>query len=690
MRGFTHPSLRGRWILLTTALLAPISNAGEVVNGGDPVSQRINAWFAEGTAAGLDGFYYDNRDRGHSGLRVATYPQLVQISYTEDERAQNADWGSQRKLLPGKVVIGNSSTASPATQAGSHQRMLYLHPQGLPFLSEQFRSNALYIYPEHRDHDPGTNGPEGFGDLYPANSPYLITSQGSSGSDLAFLHAFLKTSAAFPPETQDALVAKGLLMPTLQAIFRQTYKAAPSAEGYFTGNAHPSAFDGALIDEAAMVELAHAMPPGAIPPIVRLRVIEEPEAVAGRDYFEPDGLAPTGERLADTPSAIARIIRAPELNRRIRVSASHSIDPRDRPLTFRWAILRGDPERITIETRRPNREEATITVAYHERRPIAPGSDLESNRVDIGVFAMAEGSIVSAPAFVTFTTLPNEHRSYAEDGRIMEIFYGARSDSLGVPPAESPRWDRLLERYDVPDTSVFDPATIAALTELARRTREQRTRLKEAESTRDRLVAAQREMVAATERRYAAAKAANGERGSETSGAVLADAETNHLDAKIALRDGSDETRELHRVIAALRAEVTQALVSGNAVFLVTNALESLRRDPGLSSRPGMAGAKLTEGRARLEEIGVTSADRQSPNGAYHWGQFNLELLSDQVFPDFLQRPGGLNYADPRLTSEKHWRDVFRHAADGTLTGWTRWKDGSRVEFAADGAPQLR
>jgi hypothetical protein len=230
-----------------------------VSKGRDPASKLVNEWCRSGTAAGLDGVYYDNRDRKHSDLGISTYPQLQPITYSADEWNRKVDWGKQLRAHPGKVVIGNSSTASPANQAGSHQRMYYLHPKGLSFLYQQYRSSALYVYPEHRDHDPGTNGPDGYGDLYPANSPYLICSQGSSGSDKAFMHAFLKTIAAFPPQTRDLLKERGLLMPTLQAIFRRTYRAVKSPADYFTGTAHPSAFDGRLIDEVAMVKQANAM-----------------------------------------------------------------------------------------------------------------------------------------------------------------------------------------------------------------------------------------------------------------------------------------------------------------------------------------------------------------------------------------------------------------------------------------------
>src|SRR5436305_7448978 len=97
--------------------------------------------------------------------------------------------------------------------------MYYTHQRGLPLLYEHYTHNNIYIYPEHRDHDPGHNGRgDGFGDTYPTNTPYLITSQGSSGSDQPFLHAIPFTLAAFRPAVKKRLVESGLLMPTLQMI----------------------------------------------------------------------------------------------------------------------------------------------------------------------------------------------------------------------------------------------------------------------------------------------------------------------------------------------------------------------------------------------------------------------------------------------------------------------------------------
>ena len=71
-----------------------------------------------------------------------------------------------------------------------------------------------------------------------------------------------------------------------------------------------------------------------------------------------------------------------------------------------------------------DRQQGAASWLPHARRPIFPGAELESNRVDIGVF-VDNGANPSAPGFVTFCSLDSEGRTYDDKGRIREIGYGA-------------------------------------------------------------------------------------------------------------------------------------------------------------------------------------------------------------------------------------------------------------------------
>src|SRR5258706_512776 len=220
------------------------------------LAQLLRQWQADGTAAGNQGDYYDNRDRGHSELKLDPYPGMLKIPYTEQDRKNNRDWGAQFSVIP-RVVLGNSSTSSPPTATGSNTRIYYTNRGGIEFLYQQYTHNNLYVYPEHRDHDPGHNGlPEhgsdgGFGDLFPANTPYLITSQGSSFTDQPFLKAIAGTLASFRPEVKKKLVETGLLMPTIQMIFRISNRSVEPRQ-YLTPYAHQTVFDSNWVDEVKM------------------------------------------------------------------------------------------------------------------------------------------------------------------------------------------------------------------------------------------------------------------------------------------------------------------------------------------------------------------------------------------------------------------------------------------------------
>ena len=61
------------------------------------------------------------------------------------------------------------------------------------------------------------------------------------------------------------------------------------------------------------------------------------------------------------------------------VSAEKSFDINKLPLKFHWVILRGDESKIQIKKLNPEGSKVELTVLYQGRRPIAPGSPLESS-----------------------------------------------------------------------------------------------------------------------------------------------------------------------------------------------------------------------------------------------------------------------------------------------------------------------
>ncbi len=407
-----------------------------------PAHRMLRRLVAAGQAAGNIGDLYDNRDRCHSRLPPEAFPQLTPVLYGAAFRKQGLDYGLAGNMLFNAPVIGNSSTAlTGGVLWRSQPRMALTTPDQPRRLFENYTYGQIHVYPEHRDHDPER------GDLIPANTPYFIISQGSSGSDQPHLEALAMILAAFRPDTKAALREAGLIAPTVQMVYRRARKNVLSRAAYLSGAAHPSVFGAGDIALARMVGLANAIKPDEIPPMVRLKVVEESRATEGRDYFG-EGLS---ETLFDTPSAIARIWRSRAGRRRMVVSANDTRDPNGRDLTFHWSVLRGDPDRVRITPLTPDGRYARIVIDWQDPRPVPGAPDLLSNRVDIGVFAN-NGVYDSAPGFISVLLPRHERRVYepGSDGapRVVSIDRhrpaGVYADPILFPDTD---W-RDVYRYD--------------------------------------------------------------------------------------------------------------------------------------------------------------------------------------------------------------------------------------------------
>lgn len=395
--------------------------AEPVVKGFDMAGKLVRFWYEEGTGAGNHGDLYDNHDSGHSNMDYSAFPHLARIEFADQAKSRGLHHGAQLRFLYNAPTVGNSSTAIVGGPVWRSQaRHALTSPRGPLVLFLQYASNHLYVYPEHRDCDPGHNGADGkgYGDLLPANTPYMIISQGSSGSDRPFVHAVALTLAAFRPEVKRELARTGTLMAAVQMIFRSSNRMVRAPEDYLTGKAHPTAFDSRQLDLVRMVKMAQQITPDLLPPVVQIKVVDEEQPLRGVDFFDPV----RDERLFDTPCAIARVVRSTRYLRRMVVSAEASRDLCGKPLTYHWAVLRGDAERIRINKLDASGSVVELLVPYHPRRPVQPDSELESNRVDIGAFVSNE-MYYSAPAFICLFYLDNEKRVYDEKQRIRLVDY---------------------------------------------------------------------------------------------------------------------------------------------------------------------------------------------------------------------------------------------------------------------------
>jgi len=721
--------------------------AGPVTTDPGEVGQVLRLWYGQGTAAGNVGDCYDNRDRGHSMLRMSEFPQLELIDYSEQAKAGRLDWGLQYRMVIKRVTLGNSSTASSPTESGSNpRRAMTLGP--LPGLMyQQYLNSNLYVYPEHRDYDAGHNGRGGYGDLFPANFPYLIISQGSSGSDQRFLEAAAFTLAAFRPETKRRLAGADLLMPAIQMIFRSCNRGVARPGDYLTGQAHPTVFDGRDLDPLAMVRRAHAMDPNEVPPMVQLKVVEDLQGTQGQDWFDPG----RGERLFDTPCAIARVGRSMQKVRRMVVSAEGSYDLNNRPLSYHWALLRGDPNTVRIRPLNESQSVVELSVAFTRSRPIWPGADIESPRVDIGAF-VNNGKYFSAPGFVTMYFLPNEARTYDQAGRIVEADYNYGDSTIGYASGQ-PRdgsydvadWKPLMDalapgRDDLPARLLKKRLTENQLAELAVAAREFDGALAaEAgpKKARDQAIAARDAAgIAADEAARALGeirKTGDGEKAAAAEKALQArqaeqkrandaaiEADRNY---RAALAPNSTIlTRPRPRLgkvpkPGARRLPVAERTQTRTARETIEQALNAVKDAPALyvenaariagmlKSAPAADAKAVTDARERLVRGGVLAgddsagwrltplldgnappSDRLSSSQRNRLEWFNIELMKRLLYPGTLRLAFTRDFVPNNLTAPaKTWRDVYHYDDTGRLTGWTRYDGEKTANFTPDG-----
>ncbi len=402
--------------LLLSAFQFPNSEKPETVyTGSNPELKLLNQLYKEGKSAGNYGDLYDNRDNDHSSLSQKTFQQLTHVEYSKPAKAVRRHYGLNSNQMFNAITIGNSSTAVTGQYWRSQARLMLSSPTLAAHAYRQYANNQLYVYPEHQDHDPER------GDLFPVNTPYLLISQGSSGSDQPFLQALAAILAALPPDVKPWLRQRRLVAPTLQWIFRKGLKTVRSTGDYLSARAHPTVFDANEIDLGRMIEFASNLRSDVVPPSVQLRVQSESTPTPGLNYFGPSR---RDEVLFNTPSAIARIHRSTTQERVMIVSAEATQDPNGRALKYSWKLLRGDPDKVSITPLGNSGAKAEIRIKWHAQNLVPFRGELRTHRVDIGVFAH-NGVNYSSPAFVTVYNAPNQFRRYDDEGRVMQITYDA-------------------------------------------------------------------------------------------------------------------------------------------------------------------------------------------------------------------------------------------------------------------------
>lgn len=420
--------------------LAKIAQGYSASKPDSPERSMLINWMTDGSAAGNAGDIYINRDRGHSTIHVADFPQLSSINCTPSSRPFNADVNHPTFFVGNAAVFGNISrgyTSGPFWR--SMARASFTEPGNLAVRMDMlYRSNQFWVIPCVNDY-----GKPELGDVFPANAPFQFVSEGASWSDLPFLRAALAASASFNPLTKKAILHRKLMGPTLQWLLRRTQKGIKSENDYLSSRAHPTAFSDKRLNIVALVEKAHALRPENIPPAVTLSVINSRIfpirfPAAGIDY--PDTVS---EVLFATPSAVSFVLRAPEGERTFLFRAQ-AFPENDPLVSYTWHVIHGDASAVKISTplgetlNTPERGFAQIKI---DRRKL-------TERIDIACFAKTHGTEYGAPSIISFLPVPQEKRTYRTDGKIESIDYSNPESVYCDPAIALPRRWKDTYTYD--------------------------------------------------------------------------------------------------------------------------------------------------------------------------------------------------------------------------------------------------
>ncbi len=325
-----------------------------------------------------DGFLYMNRDGRHSMLAVTNYPGMtpVRLDVEGTQRGFALDFPNMSFPLPvfgncsrGLVAGANWRSLPRALMTGEARRMM--------MMSKFYLSNQVWVFPAVNDYNfTSTNY---YGDVFASVTPYWVTTQGISWSDLPYLKALIEAAGAMKPETRQAVVKRGLLAPTLQRLLRRNLKSVETEADYLTAKAHPTAFPPGGVDVARLKQAAAALKPHEIPPVAIIKGVKMGQV------FE----LPTNPELTYlSPCAWAFVLRSPDTVRTFTIQAEGGTE-------LAFELVHDEKGAAKLKRLAPNTVEVMID---REKMSV-------TNRVDVGIFAKTPASAWGAPSFVSFAVV---------------------------------------------------------------------------------------------------------------------------------------------------------------------------------------------------------------------------------------------------------------------------------------------
>lgn len=364
--------------------------ATEACAAGAP-TDCVAALVASGAAAGYTGLSYHDMDNGHAALDVSAMPGIEsQINQTF---AGQDPWHTD----PARIVVANQSEAF---NFGDGWMSIPRNGTIAP-LATLWEQSKLFIWPEHRDH--------GYVDYYPWQTPTLVLSQGSSGSELDETAKLLAILAALPADVRSALHQDHALMSVLTMLHRRARVATDVA--YLEPAAHTPAFVDADVGREG-VQLAASVRLDEVPPVARLTVesatIPPEWATAGVIQQEATPYA-----MVWSPYAVPATPPTGTFTAVIDLAAA-STDANARPLYYFARVVRGDAARIRVTQLDSARFQIDADFPA-EVTEMVNGHDRASRRATVAFFAH-NGLWLSEPVFVSvFGGNPAEHAPDSND-----------------------------------------------------------------------------------------------------------------------------------------------------------------------------------------------------------------------------------------------------------------------------------
>ena len=313
---------------------------------------------------------------------------------------------------------------------------------------------------------------------------------------------------------------------------------------------------------------------------------------------------------------------------------------------------------------------AELIIPYHDRRSILHDSAMESNRVDIGVFAH-NGSSYSTPGFVTVFYLDNELRTYDRNGQLLDIYRAAGDTRIGYPTTLASQL--LGSNYDI-----FDWPTLLEV--LGNHNPDFASKLLREQLTPEQLTAITE--IAPLFRSDDVARL-------RTAGKLTSDqrAEQRKIQDKLAkaltAKDPTINTsvkEVLERALNSIRSDL-------NLYFHNAQEIDALGADNAhekgtsafLLAKKKLAAIGLVHG-GKLQST-VPGAESLTKYEIYQVELFNLAIMQHLLFAAFLKRTEVKNYVDPRLAEPAPWHDVYRCDDAGDILSRTRYDDGQPGQY---------